>query len=168
VDLVSVRDLRTQESKGPNFIKDKGKTPMASSSHSFHDKKNCAYLYAHAKNSSHNARNAHHDVYVDHDMHAMHHVIVYSSYAMTASSSSSHAHGKPRHRASHAGSHAPKDKNASHGPYMLFRTFDAFFVIYCKNDKVFASHVGPKCKKGKTCIWVSKAYVTNLIEPKSS
>jgi hypothetical protein len=35
-----------------NLIKEKGKTPMASSSHSFHDKKNHAYLYAHVKNVS--------------------------------------------------------------------------------------------------------------------
>jgi chromosome segregation ATPase len=41
-----------------NLIKKKGKAPMASSSHSFHDKKNHAYLYAHVKNAT---IVAHHD-----------------------------------------------------------------------------------------------------------
>jgi hypothetical protein len=35
-----------------NLIKEKGKAHMASSSRSFHDKKNHAYLYAHVKNAS--------------------------------------------------------------------------------------------------------------------
>jgi hypothetical protein len=50
----------------------------------------------------------------------MRHDVVYSSYAMTASSSSSHAHGRPSCHASHVDSHAPKDRNSSHGPSMLF------------------------------------------------
>jgi hypothetical protein len=45
-----------------NFTKEKGKAPMASSSHSFCDKKNHAYLYHHV-NVSHNA---HHDACIDH------------------------------------------------------------------------------------------------------
>jgi hypothetical protein len=137
---------------------------MASSSHSSHDRQNHAYLYAHVKNAS---RNVHHDVCVDHAMPAMRHDAIYPSYAMTASSSSSHAHGRPRRRI-HVVSHAPKDRNASHGPSMLFRTFDASYVLYCKNDKVVASNVGPKCKKSKTCIWMPKPHVTNLVGPNTS
>jgi hypothetical protein len=38
--------------RASNLIKEKGKAPMASSSHSSHDKKNHAYLYAHVKNAS--------------------------------------------------------------------------------------------------------------------
>jgi hypothetical protein len=38
--------------KASNLIKEKGKAPMASSSHSFHDKKNHAYLYAHVKDAT--------------------------------------------------------------------------------------------------------------------
>jgi hypothetical protein len=34
---------------------------MASRSHSFHDKKNNAYLYSHVKNAPHNALNVHHE-----------------------------------------------------------------------------------------------------------
>jgi hypothetical protein len=48
----------------------------------------------------------------------------------------------------HVVSHAHKDRSASHGPYMLFRTFYAFYVLYCKNNRVVASNVEPKCKKG--------------------
>jgi hypothetical protein len=66
-----------------------------------------------------------------------------------------------RHHASHDVSHVPKDRNASHGPSILFRTFDASYVIYCKNDRIVATNVGPKCKKCMTCIWVPKSYVTN-------
>jgi hypothetical protein len=60
----------------PNFIKEKGKAPMASSSHSYHDSKNHAYLYAHVKNASCIA----HDACVDHVVPDMHHEVVYSSY----------------------------------------------------------------------------------------
>jgi hypothetical protein len=61
-----------------------------------------------------------------------------------------------------------KDRNASHGSSILFRNFDAFYVIHCKNDKIVATIVGPKYKKGNTCIWVPKSYVTNLIGPNTS
>jgi hypothetical protein len=89
---------------------------------------------------------------------------------MIASSSSSHAHSRsrPRRCASHVDYHAPKDMNASHGSSILFRTLDASYVIYRKNDKIIATNVGPKCKRGKTCIWVPKSYVTNLTGPNTS
>jgi hypothetical protein len=101
------------------------------------------------------------------DMSAMHHDVIYYSHDMIASSRSSHAHPRPRRHA-HVVSQAPKARNASHGPSMLFRTFDASYVLYCKNDRFVASYVGPKCKKGKTCIWVTKSYVTNLTRPNTS
>jgi hypothetical protein len=44
--------------RASNLIKEKGKAPMASSLHSFHAKKNHAYLHAHVKNVS---SVAHHD-----------------------------------------------------------------------------------------------------------
>jgi hypothetical protein len=46
---------------------------------------------------------------------------------------------------------------------MLYQTCDASFVLLCKNDKVVARSVGPKCKRDKTCIWVPKYFVTNLV-----
>jgi hypothetical protein len=52
------RALKSQ--KALNFTKEKGKACIASSSHSFHEKKNHAYLYSHVKNVSHNA---HHDIH---------------------------------------------------------------------------------------------------------
>ena len=55
----------TKSQKAPNFTREKGKAPMASSSHSFHEKKNLAYLYSYVKNISHNARNIHHDSCID-------------------------------------------------------------------------------------------------------
>jgi hypothetical protein len=38
--------------RASDLIKEKGKAPMASGSHSSHDKMNQAYLYAHVKNAS--------------------------------------------------------------------------------------------------------------------
>jgi hypothetical protein len=88
---------------------------------------------------------------------------------MIASSSGSYAHSRnrPRRRASHVVSHTLKDRNASHGP-ILFHTFDASNVIYYKNGTIVATNVGPKCKNGKTCIWVPKSYVTILTGPNTS
>jgi hypothetical protein len=70
---------------------------------------------------------------------------------MFASSSDSNR-GRTRHHASHVVSHAPKDRNASHGPSILFHTFDASYVIHYKNDRIVPINVGPKCKKDNTCI----------------
>jgi hypothetical protein len=136
-----------------NVIKEKGKAPMASSSHSSHDKKNHAYIYAHVKN---------------HVVLPVHHDDVFDSHAMFASSSSSYAHGRNRHRrhVHHVASHAPM--NASNGPTMLYQTYDASFVLMRKNDKVVARNLGPKCKRDKICIWVLKSYVTNLVGPNKS
>jgi hypothetical protein len=68
----------------------------------------------------------------------------------------------------HVNSHAPKDRNASHGPSILLHSFDAYYVIHYKNDIIVVTNVVPKCKKGKTCIWVPKSYVTNMIGPNIS
>jgi hypothetical protein len=73
-----------------------------------------------------------------------------------------HSRSRTRRRASYVVSHTPKDRNASHGTSILFRIFYAYYVIYCKNNRIIATNAGPKCKKGKTCIWVPKSYVTNL------
>jgi hypothetical protein len=148
---------RTKNTKSPkvlNFIKEKGKAPMASSLHSVHENKNHAYLYSHVKNASHNA----------------YHVTCNDNFTpcnMIASSSDFNGSRTRRH-APHAVFHAPKDRNAYNGPSILFRTFDASYVIRCKNNRIVATNVGSKCKKGKTCIWVPKSYVTNLIGPNTS
>jgi hypothetical protein len=104
--------------RASNLIKEKGKTPMASSLHSFHDKKNHAYVYAHVNNAS---SVAHHDSYYDHVVLPTRHDVVFDSRAMYASSSSTHAHGRNRHR--RYVHHAPR--NATNGPTMLYHTYDA-------------------------------------------
>jgi hypothetical protein len=100
----------------------------------------------------------------------LYHDAAFASQTMIASSSGSYAHSRsrPRHHSSHVVSHASKDRNASHVPSMLFSTFDASYVLYCKNDRIVASNMGPKSKKGKTCICVPKYYVTNLTGPNTS
>jgi hypothetical protein len=125
---------------------------MASSLHSVHENKNHAYLYSHVKNASHNA----------------YHITCNDNFTPHIVIASSSDRGRTRCHAPHVVSHAPKDRNASHGPSILFHTFDASYVIHYKNDKVVATNVGPKCKKGKTCIWVPNSYVTNLIGPNIS
>jgi hypothetical protein len=129
--------------RASNLIKEKGKAPMASSSHSLHDKKNHAYLYAHVKNAS---SVAHHDSCYDHVVLPTRHDAVFDSHAMFASSSSTHAHGINRHRryVHHVVPRAPR--NATNGPTIIYHTYDASFVLMCNNDKVVARNVGPKCK----------------------
>ena len=138
---------------------------MTSSPHSSHGKKNHAYLYVHVKNTF---NIAHHDGCYSHTALPARHDVVFDSHAMFASSSSSYVHGRsrPRHHVHHVVSNALR--NASNGPTMLYHTYDASLVLMCKNDKVVARNVGPKCKGGKTCIWVPKSYVTNLIGPNKS
>jgi hypothetical protein len=125
-----------------NLNKEKGKANMASSSHSSHDKKNHAYLYTHVKN-------IHHDRCYNYVVLPTCHDAAFNSHAMFASSSS-YAHGRNRPRHHHVASHAPR--NASNGSTMLCQTYDASFVLLCKNDKVVSRRLGPKCKRDKTCI----------------
>jgi hypothetical protein len=93
------------------------------------------------------------------------HDTAFNSHAMFASSSS-YAHGRNRPRHHHIASYAPR--KASNGPTMLYQTCDVSFVLICKNDKVLAICLGPKCKRDKTCIWVPKSFVTNLVGPNKS
>jgi hypothetical protein len=41
-------------------------------------------------------------------------------------------------------------------------------VLSYKNAKVVARKLGSKCKGDKTCIWVPKSVVTNLVGPNMS
>jgi hypothetical protein len=110
---------------------------MASSSHSSHDKMNHACLYAHVKNGS---RIAHHNKCYNHVVLPTRHDVVFDSHAMFAACSSSYGHGRNRPIRHHVASHAPR--NASNGPTMLYQTYDASFVLLCKNDKVVARNLG--------------------------
>jgi hypothetical protein len=50
----------------------------------------------------------------------------------------------------------------------VFHACNAKLVLSCINEKVIAKKVGAKCKGDKTCIWVPKAIVTNLVGPNKS
>jgi hypothetical protein len=129
-----------------NLNKEKGKAPMASSSYSLLDQKNHAYLYAHVKNIS---SAAHHDRCYNHDVLSTHHDAAFNSHTMFATSSS-YTHGRNRPRRHHVTSHVPR--KASTGPTTLYQTCDPSFILLCKNYKVVARSLGPKCKRDKTCI----------------
>jgi hypothetical protein len=63
---------------------------------------------------------------------------------------SSYAHGRNRPRHHHIASQAPRKTLT--GPTTLYQTSNASFVLLCKNDKVVARRLGPKCRRDKTCI----------------
>jgi hypothetical protein len=54
------------------------------------------------------------------------------------------------------------------GPSTIYHTCNTSFVLSCKNTKVVARKLGSKCKGDKTCIWVPKVIVTNLVGPNKS
>jgi hypothetical protein len=56
---------------------------------------------------------------------------------------------------------------ASNEPNVLFKTFDASYVLTNKSDKVVAKYVGGKHKGSKTCVWVPKVLVSNVKRPKT-
>jgi hypothetical protein len=67
---------------------------------------------------------------------------------------------------SHVVSHAPR--RICNGPSTIYHACNTSFVLSCKNAKVVARKLGSKCKGDKTCIWVPKAIVTNLVGPNKS
>jgi hypothetical protein len=91
-------------------------------------------------------KNAHHDTFNDHSALPKRHDVVFTPRTMIASSSGSFvsSRSRPRCRAFHVVSHAPKDGNASHGPSITFRMFDTSYVIYHENDRIVATNVEPK------------------------
>jgi hypothetical protein len=131
--------------------KEKGKAPMASSSQKCH-----AYIYDRKF-----SRNAYNNRDYDH--------------AMIASSSTYDCSGN-RPRRNHVVSHAPRRNNVvSHMPRKMcnepttgFHACNTSFILSCKNAKVVARKLGSKCKGDKTCIWVPKAIMTNLVGPNKS
>jgi hypothetical protein len=123
--------------------KEKGKAPMASSS-----PKNHAYIYDRKY-----AMNAYNDRCYDH------------SHAMFASSST-FVHGRSRPRRNHIVPHAPR--RMCNGPSTICHACNTSFVLSCKNTKVVARKLGSKCTGDKTCIWVPKVIVTNLVGPNKS
>jgi hypothetical protein len=66
----------------------------------------------------------------------------------------------------HVVHHVPK--KMCNEPTTVFHASNTSFVLSCKNEKVVARKLGAKCKGDKTCIWVPKVIVTNLVGPNKS
>jgi hypothetical protein len=150
------KDKSNRSHEGPKFVKKKGMAPVIQNVHS-----PCAY-------SAHNDHD--HITHNDHvkNVHTIRNVHnAYVPHAMIASSSkslfakASHGRNMPNiHNAKFI--NVTKNNNASNGPFISYHTFDVSYVMSCKYGKVIATHVGPRHKNGKTCVWVPKSYITNL------
>jgi hypothetical protein len=86
-------------------------------------------------------------------------------------SSSSYVHGRDMSR-TNVIHHMPW-RNVVHVPRKMhnaavIHACNTDFVLQCKNKKVVARKLWAKCKGDKTCIWVPKAIVTNLVGPNKS
>jgi hypothetical protein len=115
--------------------------------------RNHAYIYDRKLTSrAHNNRSYDHAAYNN-------------SHAMFASSSA-FVQGRSRPRRNHVVSHAPR--RVCNGPTTVYHTCNASFVLLCKNAKAVARKLGSKCMGDKTCIWVPKNIVTNLVGPNKS
>jgi hypothetical protein len=133
--------------KAPVLNKEKGKAPMASSSKKCH-----AYIYDRKF-----SRNAHYNRSYDH-------VAYNDSHAMVASSPT-FVHGRSRPRSNVV---PPMPRRMCNEPSTIYHACNTSFTLLCKNEKVVARKLGFKCKGDKTCIWVPKAIVTNLVGPNKS
>jgi hypothetical protein len=140
--------------KAPISAKEKGKAPMASSV-----QKNHAFMY-HDRRQSRNAYRSC-NAYDAFDSHAM----------FASSSSYMHDRNMSRRNVIH---HVPR-KNIVHAPRKLmnepstiYYACNASFAICRKDKKVIARKLGARCKGDKTCIWVPKTIVTNLVGPNKS
>jgi hypothetical protein len=126
--------------KAPVLNKEKGKAHMASS-----PQRNHAFIYDRKIAS----RSHYNKSYV--------HIAYNDSHAMFASSST-FVHGRPN-----VEPHVPR--KMCNEPTTVFHACNTSFVLSCKNAKVVARKLGSKCKGDKTCIWVPKVIVTNLVGP---
>src|SRR6187455_822002 len=135
--------------KAPISAKEKGKAPMASSV-----KKNHAFMY-HDRRQSYRSCNTN-DTFDSHVMFA---------------SSSSYMHGRDMSRRD--GVHMPRRNVVNvprkvNEPSTIYHACNASFAICRKNRKVITRKLGAKCKEDKTCIWVPKDIITNLVGPNKS
>jgi hypothetical protein len=128
--------------KTPILNKEKRKALMTSSSQKCH-----AYIYDRKF-----SRNAHYNRSYD----------VFNSHAMF-DSSSTFVHGRSKPRKSNVVSHVPR--RMCNEPSTIYHACNTSFALVCKNKKVVARKLGSKCKGDKTCIWVPKDIVTNLVGP---
>ena len=94
----------------------------------------------------------------------------FDSHAMFASSSS-YMHGKDMSRKYFV--HMPRRNVVNvprkiNEPSTIYYACNASFAICRKDKKVIARKLGAKCKGDKTCIWVPKTIITNLVGPNKS
>jgi hypothetical protein len=133
--------------KAPALNKEKGKAPMASSSQKCH-----AYIYDRKfSRCSQFSRNTYNDRDYDHVMIA---------------SSSTYDCSRNRTRRNNVVSHVPR--KMCNEPTTVFHAYNTSFILSCKNAKVVARKLGSKRKGDKTCIWVPKTILTNLVGPNKS
>jgi hypothetical protein len=135
--------------KAPIPTKEKGKAPIASSA-----KRNHAFMY-HDRRQSNKSCNAND---------------AFDSHAMFASSSS-YMHGKDMSRRHFV--HMPRRNIVNvprkvNEPSTIYHALNASFAICRKDRKIVARKLGAKCKGDKTCIWIPKTIVTNLVGPNKS
>ena len=140
--------------KAPIPAKEKGKAPMATSA-----KRNHAFLYHDRRQT----RNVSHDAFDSY---------VYDSHAMFAPSSSyvydrnvTRRNVVPKRNVANI-IHAPR--KVVNEPSTIYCALNASFAICRKDRKIVARKLGAKCKGDKTCIWVPKEIVTNLVGPNKS
>ena len=124
-----------------NFVK--GKAPMA------HDSE--GYILYPADYTEHKIRKTH----ARKPRSVSHHAFMYKN---EASSSRHTTHIKMPNK---------KIPNASNEHKVLFKTFDASYVLTNKSGKLVAKYVGGKYKSPKTCVWVPKVLVSNVKGPKT-
>jgi hypothetical protein len=137
------KNLTSQRAPIPN--KEKGKAPMVNNPH-----RNYAFIYDRKiANRAHYNRSYNHDAFNSHAMFA---------------SSSTFVHGRPRRN--HVVHHVPR--KVCNESTAIYHACNTSFALLCKNEKVVARKLGSKCKGDKTCIWVPKAIVTNLVGPNKS
>jgi hypothetical protein len=96
----------------------------------------------------------------------------FDSHAMIASSSSimhdiyvarkNVVHQMPRRNIVHV------PRKVMNEPSTIYYACNASFAICRKDKKLIARKLGAKCKGDKTCIWVPKTIVTNLVGPNMS
>src|SRR5688572_28108777 len=139
--------------KAPISTKEKGKAPMASSA-----KRNHAFMY-HDKRQYRNAYRSY-NAYDAFDSHAM--FASSSSYVHDRNVGRKNVvHNMPRRNVANV----PRKVNE---PSTIYHALNASFAICRKDRKIVARKLGPKCKGDKTCIWVPKEIVTNLVGPNKS
>jgi hypothetical protein len=81
-------------------------------------------------------------------------------------SSSTFVHGRSRPRKINVVPHVPR--RMCNEPSTIYHACNTSFALLCENEKVVARKLRSKCKGDKTCIWVPKVIVTNLVGPNKS